>query len=134
MTLDVSTEQASSSAPPGQPISVVVVDHDAKTAGVLVKLLHLDGFHAEVLADGAAAIQRLARGPTPDFLVIDVAPTRVDLEAVQRIRGRHPSLAIILVTAHPLHIEALVRGAVAGHRIVTKPIHYPALTGLLRAA
>lgn len=134
MTRVVPAEQASSSVTLGPPVSVLVVDDDAKTAGVLAKLLHIDGFRAEVLVDVAEALARLARGPLPDFLVFDVSLTHGDIAAVQRIRARYPSLAIILVTAHPQQVEALARGSVADRRIVTKPIHYPALVSLLRAA
>lgn len=113
-----------------RPVSVLVVDGEPKTATVLVKLLRVDGFLVEVAADAGAAEARVERGPRPDVLVMDVSPARAgEVETLRRIHAHHPTLRLVLVTAHPQVAERLALGAAPGCRIVTKPIDY---TGLLR--
>ncbi|WAS89694.1 response regulator [Nannocystis punicea] len=118
----------------GRPVSILVVDGAPKTATVLVKLLRVDGFVVEVAADAAAAEARVERGPQPDILVMDVSPARAgEVETLRRIHARHPTLRLVLVTAHPQVAERLALGAAPGCRIVTKPIDYSGLLRLLEA-
>ncbi len=48
---------------------VLLVDTDNRTSQRLAALLRDDGFEVEVLCDGASAIARLARSPSPGTLI-----------------------------------------------------------------
>ena len=128
-------EPVQSDAMTEHPLSVLVVDGEPKTASVLVKLLRVDGFSVEVAADARAAEARVERGPRPDVLVMDVSPARVgEVEMLRRIHARHPTLRLVLVTAHPQVAERLALGAAPSCRIVTKPVDYLGLLRLLEVA
>jgi CheY-like chemotaxis protein len=130
--MSLPVERVSASATVPRPLSVVIVDDEPKTANVLVKLLRVDGFSVEVFGDAAAAEQRLARGPLPDVLVMDVSPARAgEVEAVRRLHARYPALPLIVVTAYPQLAERLEASAGPPCRIVTKPIDYPGFLRLL---
>jgi CheY-like chemotaxis protein len=125
-------EPAQTGVATAPPVSVLVVDGEPKTASVLVKLLRVDGFIVEVAADAAAAEARVERGPRPDVLVMDVSPARAgELATLRRVHARHPTLRLVLVTAHPQAAERLALGAAPSCRIVTKPIDYAGLLRLL---
>jgi DNA-binding NtrC family response regulator len=111
--------------------SVLVVDNEPTMAGALAKLLRVDGFAVEILADVAAAAARIARGPAASALVMDVSPARADeVDAVARLHALHPSLTLVLVTAYP-QIGARLGSPDVTCRVLTKPVDYPSLLGLL---
>lgn len=80
---------------------LLVVDSDVRTARVLAELLALDGFAVDV-ADGEAAALRVADGPLPEALIVNVTTPPIDGLRVTRLaRARDPSLPVLLITAYP---------------------------------
>src|SRR6516165_12456236 len=94
---------------------VLIVDDstvDRRLAGrLLEKQLGLDVSYAK---DGRAALKALAKEP-PDLVLTDMhMPNLNGLELVEQIRGNHPLIPVILMTAfgsEDLAVEALRKGA-----------------------
>lgn len=111
---------------------VLVVDDDARSAGLLARLLREDGYSVDVECDGAAALARLDRLPTPDAVITDYRMPFADGMAVARgARLRSPRIPIYIVTAYP---ELIDEGALDPRaRVFAKPLSYSELTTALGA-
>ncbi|MDB4946942.1 MAG: hypothetical protein JWP97_6476 [Labilithrix sp.] len=109
---------------------LLVVDDDGRAASLLARMLHADGFEAEVALDGISALARLARDPLPDALLSDYNLPRADgLEVARFARSRSPSMPIVMVTGDP---RSLARASVdaplgAPVLVITKPLDYAEL-------
>jgi len=117
------------------PMRVMVVDDDAAVREALRRALQLEGYEVELAADGAEALDRLARDPTgPDALVLDVAMPRADgLEVSRRLRAAGNELAILMLTARD-EVADRVAGLDAGaDDYLVKPFALEELLARLRA-
>ena len=106
---------------------VLLVDDDTRTARRLAPLLREDGYSAEVVGDGAAAVDRLSRLPLPGVVITEVRLPHVDGVAVARFaRAGRPDVRVIFVTGYP---ELVSHGppADAPDKVFTKPLDYDAL-------
>ena len=113
---------------------VVVVDDEPRTAQVLAELLAMDGLDVEVCA-AARLSDRLAGGPTPGGLVMNVSMARADdVRVVRQVRAEHPALPVFIVTEYPHLATRLGPQLAAQAAVFTKPVDYPALLGVLRMA
>jgi two-component system, OmpR family, response regulator MprA len=92
---------------------VLIVEDEAEIAGFLRRGLTLEGFTAEVSADGNAAIAA-ARDRPPDLVVLDLMLPGIDgLEVARRIRSAS-DVPIIMLTARdavPDRVAGLEAGA-----------------------
>jgi CheY-like chemotaxis protein/anti-sigma regulatory factor (Ser/Thr protein kinase) len=95
--------------------SVLVVDDsamDLQLAGGIIR--KIGGWTATFAADGKEALAALDRA-TPDIVLTDLQMPEMDgLELVQAIRAKHPTVPVILMTAHgseDIAIRALQKGA-----------------------
>jgi CheY-like chemotaxis protein len=115
---------------------VLVVDDDARSAGLLARMLCSDGYEAEVTTDGAAAIARLTRSPVPEALVTDFHLPHADGLAVGKYaRSRRSAMPIIMVTGYPQSLQAAVDPL--DHPpivLLTEPLDYPELLRRLATA
>jgi CheY-like chemotaxis protein len=97
------------------PRTVLIVDDSAVdrhlVGGIIQKL---DGWHATFAANGREALETMER-QLPDLVLTDMLMDEMDgLELVQMVRSKHPSVPVILMTAHgseDVAIKALQRGA-----------------------
>ncbi|TFZ06497.1 response regulator [Ramlibacter henchirensis] len=100
---------------------ILVVDDDADMLRLLSMRLHAAGYHVSAVGSAEAALAQLAV-ERPRLVLSDVRlPGRDGLSLFDEIRQRHPSLPVILLTAHgtiPDAVEATARG-VFGY--LTKP-------------
>jgi len=100
---------------------ILVVDDDADMLRLLSMRLHAAGYQVSAVASAEAALAHLAV-ERPQVVLSDVRlPGRDGLSLFDEIRQRHPSLPVILLTAHgtiPDAVEATARG-VFGY--LTKP-------------
>jgi two-component system response regulator MprA len=111
---------------------ILVVDDDARTARLLVRMLCEDGYEAELAIDGEGAIGRLGRPPLPDILVTDLKLPQTDGMAVARYaRSRCPGLPVFVVTGHPELLPADTGGFDPEPVVFTKPIDYATLSDRL---
>lgn len=111
-------------------LSILLVDDDARGARRICRMLQEDGYDVELAFDGASAIARLSRDPTPDVLVADVRMPHADGIAVARYAlFRRPDLRLVFLTGYP----DLVADAVFEARplVLTKPISYADLGAVL---
>lgn len=95
-------------------VKVLVVDDsamDRRLAGSLLKRAGMEVTYAENGVQALAAIER----SVPDIVVTDLQMPEMDgLELVEAIRKAHPSLPVVLMTAHgseEIAVVALRRGA-----------------------
>ncbi|MCB1914776.1 MAG: sigma 54-interacting transcriptional regulator [Rhodocyclaceae bacterium] len=100
---------------------VLVVDDDPDLLRLLTMRLAASGYEVSTAASAAAAEAQLA-SQRPDVVVSDVRlPDRDGLSLFADIRRQHPSLPVILLTAHgtiPDAVEAIGKGVFA---YLTKP-------------
>jgi CheY-like chemotaxis protein/anti-sigma regulatory factor (Ser/Thr protein kinase) len=95
--------------------TVLVVDDSAVDRRLIGGLLEKGPrYQIEYAADGAEALSRVTQS-APDLIVTDLRMPKIDgLELVRAIRAKHPSVPVILTTAHGselLAVEALKHGA-----------------------
>jgi two-component system response regulator MprA len=114
---------------------VLIVEDDGRSAGLLARMLRLDGYDTEVTTDGATALARLTREPVPDALVTDYHLPHANGLAVGRYaRSRRPGIPVFVVTGYP---QALERASVWGDapfQVLIKPLDYDDLVHRLGAA
>jgi two-component system response regulator MprA len=104
---------------------VLLVDHDVRTTRTLAQMLEEDGYRVERVADGAAAVGRLARDPLPDVLVTEITIPHVDGVAVARYaRSRRSDIPVIYVTNHPDLVGRTPWTLSPPPLVLTKPLDY----------
>jgi two-component system response regulator GlrR len=106
---------------------ILVVDDDADLLRLLGMRLGAAGYRVDGVASAEAALDRLAL-QRPQLVISDVQLPGADgLALFDAIRARHPSLPVILLTAHgtiPDAVEATARGV---YTYLTKPFDGKAL-------
>lgn len=94
--------------------SVLVVDDSAIDRRLAGALLVKRGYAVEYAADGRDALERIQK-ICPDVVVTDLQmPHMTGLELVEEVRGKFPSLPVVLMTAHgseQIAMHALKMGA-----------------------
>jgi DNA-binding NtrC family response regulator len=94
--------------------TVLIAEDEANMRRVLSALLERDGFRTLEAADGAAALETLAREPV-DAILTDLRMPKVNgLELLEAVRRKHPEIPVIMLTAHGTvgsAVEALKQGA-----------------------
>ncbi|MDO9200141.1 MAG: response regulator, partial [Hydrogenophaga sp.] len=92
---------------------LLVVDDDANMLRLLSMRLEAAGYHVTAVGSAEAALSQLDV-ERPRLVLSDVRlPGRDGLALFDEIRQRHPSLPVILLTAHgtiPDAVEATARG------------------------
>ena len=93
---------------------VLVVEDSPTQASEIRFLLEDAGFDVSLAADGIAALSSLREG-LPDLIVTDLQMPRMDgLALVEAVRREHPSIPVVLITAHgseEIAARALRKGA-----------------------
>lgn len=101
--------------------AILVVDDEAEIREGLDLLLRSEGYQVTLAETAEAGLARLGERPW-DLLLLDVnLPDRSGLDLLREIRGRDPSLSIILITAYgsiDMAREAFKSGA---QDYITKP-------------
>jgi two-component system, OmpR family, response regulator MprA len=112
---------------------ILVVDDEPAVRTALERALSLEGYDVDLVADGAAALDRLAAAP-PDAVVLDVGMPRVDgLEVCRRMRQAGDRTPVLMLTARDA-IDDRVEGLDAGaDDYLVKPFALRELRARLRA-
>jgi two-component system response regulator MprA len=106
---------------------VLVADEDARTAKLLARMLHDDGYTVELALDGAEALARLTRCPVPDVVVTEFVMPYADGASVARYaQVRRTGVPVFLVTGYAELVGELARSLDPVARVFTKPLDYDA--------
>jgi two-component system, NtrC family, response regulator HydG len=101
---------------------VLIADDHIEMARLLAERLHDDGWEAQVVSGGAAAIAAL-QAAVPDLVITDLRMVDVDgLDVLDAARAADPELPVIIMTAFgtiDTAIESMKRGA---WHYVVKPV------------
>jgi two-component system alkaline phosphatase synthesis response regulator PhoP len=118
---------------PGERI--LVVDDEASIVELARLYLEREGFRVESAADGAAALESIARRP-PALLVLDLMLPEVDgWEVCRRIRSGKaaPGLPIIMLTARDDDVDKIVGLELGADDYLTKPFNPRELVARVKA-
>ena len=97
---------------PRRPARILVVDDDQAVAQVLRAILEARGYRVELAHDGREALERLARDPLPDLVLLDYSMPELDGQEVLRILRENPrtrDLSVLVATASDIDLADLQR-------------------------
>ena len=82
---------------------LLVVDDEPRFRSYLAHILEAEGHEVRTAADDVGALEAL-EGFAPDLLIADwMLRSRADgLAVAALVRRRHPRLAVVLITGHPV--------------------------------
>ena len=82
---------------------ILIAEDDPDTRTALELLLRDHDYDVVAVPNGAEALARLAEGPRPDLLLLDMMMPGTDGEAVVRaLRERGDTIPIVVLTAFPV--------------------------------
>ena len=115
-------------------MDILVVDDERAVRESLRRALELEGYGVELAEDGEEALQRLARRPSPDAVVLDILMPEVDgLEVCRRLRADGNEVPILMLTARA-EVDSRVAGLDAGaDDYLPKPFALAELLARVRA-
>jgi PAS domain S-box-containing protein len=112
--------------------SVLAIDDDETSLGILRDLLEMSGLSVLTALEGQDGIDTFRKNPT-DLVITDIRMPRIDgLEVLRRIREIDENIPVILVTGHgdlENALRALRRGA---YDFLLKPINVEILLNTVR--
>jgi two-component system, OmpR family, phosphate regulon response regulator OmpR len=112
---------------------VLLVEDDARLAGMVSEYLGAAGFRIVVAPSGTAALERLARD-TFDALILDLMLPDLDgLEVCRSVRSRSSSLPILMLTARGDAADRIVGLELGADDYLPKPFEPRELLARLRA-
>jgi len=115
--------------------TVLVVDDEAHIVELATLYLERDGFRVRSAADGAEALELVARQP-PALMVLDLMLPQVDgWEVCRRVRAGEaaPDLPIIVLTARDDDVDKIVGLELGADDYVTKPFNPRELVARVKA-
>ncbi len=107
----------------GERRRVLVVDNEEADRRLLADLLQPLGFRIDACASGEEALQRLAQGPAPDLVFMDLAMPGIDgWETIRRVRaaGHVMPLAVVSANAFDRRLDNPV--ALPAEDFIVKPV------------
>jgi two-component system alkaline phosphatase synthesis response regulator PhoP len=115
--------------------TILVVDDEANIVELAALYLEQEGFRVRSAADGASALEMIARQP-PALLVLDLMLPEVDgWEVCRRVRSGKvtPDLPIIMLTARDDDVDKIVGLELGADDYVTKPFNPRELVARVKA-
>ena len=113
-------------APDQSPCRILVVDDDGANCEMLRDMLMPLGFHVEIVASGAAALQRIQQAMDIEVILMDKRMPDLDgYETTRRLRQLPggEQVSVIIVTATGDANERDLALAVGAKGYVAKPVH-----------
>src|SRR5437867_4343631 len=108
--------------------SILVVDDDKNTRDYVATFLTESGYAVDCLGSGDEAIERLASGPSPSMVLLDIMlPGKDGIEVLASVKTIHPLIPIIILSGIgqiKTVVEAMKMGATD---YLTKPVEEEAL-------
>jgi CheY-like chemotaxis protein len=112
--------------------TVLILDDDQLVRDLLVQFLSLRGYRALGVRDGAQALTMVEQAP-PDLILLDLMlPGMNGVEVLRRLREKHFSGAVIIVTGS--YDEELLQDAwsLRPQEVISKPIDLEKLLGMIQ--
>ena len=116
---------------------LLVVDDERDVARGLAAVLAARGYQVETAFDGLQVLERMAREPRPDLLVLDYAMPELDGEEVMtRLRAQEAfqDLPILLATATEIDLATMSRASGMLRKPYPAEVLYKMIRELLAAA
>ena len=104
---------------------ILIVEDDPDLVPLLRRWLEREGHRIEHAADGAAALEALAREPLPELVLLDVMLPKVDgFEVLRRLRAeqRSAKLPVVMVTSFSRDRDAARGRELGANDYVVKPL------------
>ncbi len=113
---------------------VLLVEDDDDLRALVANRLTEDGYRVETATTGPDALERVQED-VPDLVLLDVMLPGLDgIEVCRRLRGDHPLLYIIMLTARAEELDRVVGLEVGADDYVTKPFSLQELVARVRSA
>ena len=115
--------------------TILVVEDDVRNVFALTGLLEPRGAEVEIARNGREAVERLARAPRPDLVLMDIMMPEMDGFAAMRALRERPELQdlpIIALTAKAMRDDQERCLAAGANDYVAKPIDVDKLLSLCR--
>ena len=112
---------------------ILLVDDENSILELARLYLERDGYRVEVVMDGQAALEAVAR-LTPDLMVLDLMLPKFDgLEVCRRLRAERNPVAILMLTARDEDIDKILGLELGADDYLTKPFNPRELVARVRA-
>ena len=106
---------------------ILLVDDKANIRMVLRGILENSGYEVKEADNGKSALDVIAES-VPDIVLTDLKMDEMDrIELTKKIRGKYPSLPVIIMTAYGSISSAVDAIKSGGYDYITKPIDYDLL-------
>ena len=83
---------------------IIIIEDDLEIMTLLRQLAELEGYQAEVILDGASAIQRLNQEPIPNLILLDLHLPKVEGDVflhAARSTDRWTKVPLYIITVDP---------------------------------
>lgn len=103
-------------------LQILVIEDEADIAETMVMLLETEGYSASYVANGEAALSRLARSDLPNVILLDLTMPVMNGSDFRRRQLADPRIApipVIVLTATPTVGD---RDELRAQAILTKPV------------
>jgi len=112
---------------------ILVVEDDAEIAALVRMHLRDQGWDAEAVAEGRAALSRLRQHPY-DLVILDLMLPDVDgLEVCKAIRARPPYCPVLMLTARSAELDRVLGLELGADDYLTKPFSVRELVARVKA-
>lgn len=102
--------------------TILVVDDEPSLQRYMQTLLELDNYRVEIAANGAAAVDRIKKGPDPDLVFLDVLMPELDgLAALERMRKLKPQLKVVMLSCVSDTPKVVLSMRLGAQDYLTKP-------------
>ena len=103
---------------------ILLAEDDDSLRGFLTRALERAGYEVRSCADGEEALEALDEVGGWDLLLTDIVMPGVDgIEVARHAAARFEGLRIMFITGFAAVALAAGGGAVAGARVLSKPVH-----------
>ncbi|WP_170136292.1 response regulator transcription factor [Nannocystis exedens] len=113
---------------------ILIVEDDRDIRDVLAEILAEEGYQVLVAEDGADGLRRLAEGPQPDLILLDLMMPRMDGYQFREEQRKNPvwsGIPLVLLTAGVETSDKIT--ALGALDVVRKPVKIDFLLELIGA-
>lgn len=111
---------------------ILIVEDDRDIRDVLAEILAEEGYQVLVAEDGAEGLRRLAEGPPPDLILLDLMMPRMDGYQFREEQRKNPDwsgIPLVLLTAGVETSDKIT--ALGALDVVRKPVKIDFLLDLI---